>query len=145
MKSRLQNKIAESEFTLTFCAVAATAMWWLPRRVFSLPDALGLVLCLLTACIVMEANARWHIIRIRTRMMSCVWLVLAASLPFMHPLGEPMVSAALLSAAYYLLFRCYQRHSPQTDVFHAFLMLGLGSFFAALVSKEIYYSYRFFS
>jgi len=111
----------------------AVAMWWLPERIFSVRCLLGLVLCLLTTYIVMETNARQHIIRIRTRMMACVWLVLAASLSFMHPLEEPVIAAALLCVAYNLLFRCYQRHRPQLDIFHAFLMLGVGSFFAPVM------------
>ena len=111
----------------------AVAMWWLPQREFSIPCLLGLALCLLTTYIVMETNGQLHIIRIRTRMMSCVWIVLAASLAFMHPLGEPIIVALLLSVSYYLLFRCYQRHRPQKFVFHAFLMLSIGSFFAPVM------------
>lgn len=94
---------------------------------------LGLAVCLLTTYIVMETNGRQHIIRIRTRMMSCVWLVLAASLSFMHPLEEPIIAAAFMCAAYYLLFRCYQRHRSQAIAFHAFLMLGLGSFWTPVM------------
>lgn len=131
--NRLQNKIAGSVFTLPFCIVMAVAMWWLPERAFSLHDVLGLGLCLLTTYVVMETNARQHIIRIRTRMMSCVWLVLAASLSFMHPMEEPLIAAAFLCVAYQLLFRCYQRHRPQLDVFHTFLMLSVGSFFAPVM------------
>ena len=108
-------------------------MWWVPRQDSLLHDLPGLVLCLLTAYIVMETNARQHIIRTRTRMMSCLWLILAASLSFMHAAEDPAIAAAFLCAAYYLLFRCYQRHRPQLDVFHAFLMLGVGSFFAPVM------------
>lgn len=131
--NRIQNKIAGSVFTLPFSAAVAVAIWWLPGWAFSMRDVLGLAVCLLTTYIVMETNARHHIIRIRTRMMSCVWLMLAASLSFMHPVGEPVLAAAFLCAAYHLLFRCYQRHRPQLDVFHAFLMLGVGSFFAPVM------------
>ena len=130
LKNKLQNKIAGSVFTLPVCIVLAVAMWWLPQRAFSPQHIMGLVLCLLTTYIVMETNAQQHIIRIRTRMMSCVWLLLAASLAFLHPLEEPVIAAAFLCVAYHLLFRCYQRHRPQLDVFHVFLMLGVGSFFA---------------
>lgn len=131
--NRLQNKIAGSVFTLPICVVIATALWWLPQRAFSVNCFLGLALCLLTTYVVMETNAQQHIIRIRTRMMSCVWLVLTASLSFMHPLGEPIIAAAFLCVSYLLLFRCYQRHRPQTIVFHAFLMLSLGSFCAPIM------------
>lgn len=108
-------------------------MWWLPQQAFTIPHALGLALCLLTTYVVMETNARQHIIRIRTRMMSCVWLIMAASLAFMHPLGKPLAAAAFLCASYFLLFRCYQRHRPQAYAFHSFLMLSLGSFFAPIM------------
>lgn len=133
IRSRLQNKVAGSVFTLPVCVVAAVAMWWLPERTFTVNSLLGLALCLLTTYIVMETNAQQHIIRIRTRMMSCVWLVLSASLAFMHPFGKPLISAAFLCAGYFLLFRCYQKHRPQAYVFHAFLMLSLGSFFAPVM------------
>ena len=108
-------------------------MWWLPQKEFSVQCLLGLVLCLLTTYIVMETNAQQHIIRIRTRMMSCVWLILAASLSFLHPMGEPIVAAAFLCVSYHLLFRCYQKHRPQALAFHAFLMLSLGSFCAPVM------------
>ncbi|MBR6031025.1 MAG: hypothetical protein IKP36_03580 [Bacteroidaceae bacterium] len=132
-RNRFQNKVAGSELTLPVCEAMAVALWWLPERAFSLRSVLGLVLCLLTTYIIMETNAQQHIIRIRTRMMSCVWLVLSICLPFMHPLGKPLCAAAFLCAAYMLLFRCYQRHRPQAYVFHAFLMLGIGSFFAPVM------------
>lgn len=131
--NKLQNRIAGSVFALPFCVVAATAMWWLPQRALDVRCLLGLALCMLTTYVVMETNAQQHIIRIRTRMMSCVWLILAASLAFMHPLGEPLVAAAFLCVSYYLLFRCYQRHRPQAFAFHAFLMLSLGSFVAPVM------------
>ena len=133
MTSRLQNKIAGSVFTLPICVMIAAALWWLPQQAFSVPCGLGLALCLLTVYVVMETNAQQHIIRIRTRMMSCVWLILTACLPFMHPLEEPIIAAACLCVSYLLLFRCYQRHRPQAIAFHAFLMLGIGSFCAPVM------------
>ena len=133
VNGRLQNKVAGSAFTLPVCMAMACALWWLPERAFSVRCLLGLVLCLLTTLVVMETNTQQHIIRIRTRMMSCVWLVLTVCLPFMHPLGKPIIAAAFLCVSYLLLFRCYQRHRPQALVFHAFLMLGIGSFFAPVM------------
>ena len=132
-QNRLQNKVAESEMLLPVCVMAAVAMWWLPQRSVDTVHVGGLLLCLLTAYIVTETNTRQHVIRIRTRMMSGVWLLLSASLAFMHPFGRPLLGAALLSLSYLLLFRSYQRRRPQLDVFHAFLMLGLGSFVAPVM------------
>ena len=132
-KSRFQNKIAGSEFTLPLCAVMAAILWWLPECAFSLRGALGLTVCVLATYIVRETNNRMQIIRMRTRMMSCVWLVLVACLPFMHPLGNPIVAATFLLASYFMLFRQYGQHRPQRDAFHAFLMLSIGSFFAPVM------------
>ena len=125
--------MAGSVFTLPVCGVIAIALWWWPEGTFSVRNVLGLLLCLLTTYIVMETNAQQHVIRIRTRMMSCVWLVLSACLAFMHPLSDPLIAAAFLCTAYHLLFHCYQRHRPQALVFHVFLMLGVGSFFAPVM------------
>lgn len=130
VKNRLQNKVAGSELTFPVCIITAVAMWWWPQQAVSAREFVGLLLCLLTAFVLMETNTRQHIIRIRTRMMSCVWLILSASLSFMHPLGEPLVAATFLSISYMLLFRCYGKRRPQLTVFHAFVMLGLGSFCA---------------
>lgn len=132
-QNRLQNKVAGSEFTLPVCVIIALGLWWLPQKETSTRSLLGLVLCLLTTYVVMETNAQQHIIRIRTRMMACVWLILSTSLSFMHPLGEPVVAATLLCVCYLLLFRCYQKSRPQALVFHVFLMLGMGSFCAPVM------------
>lgn len=130
VRKRLQNKIAGSELTFPVCIIAAVAMWWWPQQAVSVHSLLGLVLCMLTTYIVMETNAQQHIIRIRTRIMSCVWLILSASFPFIHTLGEPLIAASFLSVSYLMLFRCYGKHRPQLTIFHAFLMLGAGSFCA---------------
>lgn len=129
-KKRLQNKVAGSELTFPFCVVAATILWWWPLRSVSLQSLMGLGLCLLTTYVIMETNAQQHIIRIRTRMMSCTWLMLAASLAFMRLWGDPAIAACLLSMSYLLLFRCYDNRHPQLTIFHAFLTLGAGCFFA---------------
>ena len=130
VRNRLQIKVTGSELSFSVCITAAVAMWWWPQQAVSTLNLVGCLLCLLTAFVVMETNTRQHIIRIRTRMMSCVWLILSASLSFMHPLGEPLVAASFLCISYMLLFRCYGKHRPQLTVFHAFVMLGMGSFCA---------------
>ena len=81
----------------------------------------------------METNGVQSIIRIRTRMMACVWLVLASCLVFMHPFEEPAISAVCMALSYYLLFRCYQLYDSTAWIFHSFLFLGIGSLFAAVM------------
>ena len=132
-RGRLQNKVAGSNLTLPVCAALALAVWWLPQRECTMQGALGLVLCALTTYVLLETCSQYHLIRTRTRLMSCVWLVFAASLPFMHQADAPMMAATLLSISYMLLLRCYQLRRPQALIFHAFVLLGAGSFFAPVM------------
>lgn len=48
---------------------------------------------------------------------------------FLHPLGKGGICALCLAVCYYLLFRCYQNTGCTRDVFHCFLVLGVGSLF----------------
>ncbi|MBO7068427.1 MAG: hypothetical protein J6W52_07095 [Bacteroidaceae bacterium] len=129
--------------TLPVCAVLATILWWWPQQAFTTDSLIGWGLCATTTSICMETNAIQHIIRIRTRMMACVWLVLTSCLSFMHPLGAPAISAVCLAMSYYLLFRSYQLYAPTLWVFHSFLFLGLGSLFSAVLLPMgiLYYIY----
>lgn len=81
----------------------------------------------------METNGIQNIIRIRTRMMACVWLVLSSCLAFMHPFDTPAISAVCMAFSYYLLFRCYQLYDATAWIFHSFLFLGIGSLFSAVM------------
>lgn len=131
--NRFQNKIAESVGTLPVCAVIATILWWWPQQAFAVSNILGWVLCGFTAFVFMETNSIQHIIRISTRMMTCVWLAFSAGMAFLHPLGAPSVSASCLALSYYMLFRCYQLYDPTAWVFHSFLFLGIGSLFSPIM------------
>ena len=130
---KFQSKVAGSELTLPICILVAIALWWLPEGTFSLLNILGLALCLLITYVIMGTNTQLHIIRIRTHLMACVWLLLAACFPFMQPIGEPLIAASCLCISYLLLFLCYQRLHPQAYVFHVFLMLSLGSLCAPVM------------
>ena len=115
------------------CAVLATILWWWPQQAFTTSNIIGWALCALTTYICMETNGVQNIIRIRTRMMACVWLVLSSCLAFMHPFDTPAISAVCMALSYYLLFRCYQLYDSTAWVFHSFLFLGIGSLFTAIM------------
>lgn len=131
--NRFQNKVAESEATMPVCAVLATILWWWPQQSFALSNIIGWGLCAITTYICMETNGIQNIIRIRTRMMACVWLVLSSCLAFTHPFESPAIIAVCLAASYYLLFRCYQLYDSTVWIFHSFLFLGIGSLFSAVM------------
>lgn len=133
IQKRIQNKVAGSEYTFPLCAMMGMLMWWLPELRFTQREALGLAVFAVATYIVMETNTQMIIIRMRTQMTAACWIVMAASFPFMHPLGSPIVAATLLCASYFMLFRCFEQRRPQANAFHAFLMLSLGSFFAPVM------------
>ena len=128
---------------MPICAVLATILWWWPQQSFAISNIIGWVLCALTAYICLETNGVQQIIRIRTRMMASVWLVLASCLAFMHPLDTPAISAVCMAMSYYLLFRCYQLYDSVAWIFHSFLFLGIGSLFSAIMLPMglLYYIY----
>lgn len=125
--NRFQNHISESIFTLPFCAVTATVLWWWPLGRFNIDYALGWILSALCTYIILETNNSNFLIRIRTRMVSCVWLVIITSLGFLHPISNASIAAFCLVVSLFLLFKTYQQRQTVGWVFHSFLFLGLGS------------------
>ena len=102
-------------------------MWWLPQRVFTPDLVVGLILTALTSYVILETNNTYQVIRIRSRMVSSVWLFGAGCFITMHPFSPSLLAAFCLSVSLYLLFRTYQQPQATTDTFHVFLMLSFGS------------------
>ena len=129
--------------TLPACVVLATALWWAPQYRFTLDNVLGWFLSILTAGVIMETNSSHHLIRIRTRLVSCLWLVCSSALPFLHTFGKPLVAAFCLAVSYMLLFHCYQLYRSSSWVYHAFLFLGIGSLLTPIMlpMSILYYVY----
>ena len=145
---RIQNRVAESSLTLPACVALVVLAWCLPllgcdteapnlklgRWEFALSQVwtenlLGLFACLCTAYIIAETNNSMQIIRIRTRLMSCVWLLFVACLPFAHTIGPPTLCALCYALGLFLLYRCDREEVPVVQVFHSMLCLGVGSLF----------------
>lgn len=125
--TRFQNRIAESVFTLPACVVLLLLVWWLPHFQLESERIAGLALTLLVSYVLTETNNVYQLIRIRTRMMACVWLFLVACMPFLHTAVVPLLCALSLAACHFVLFRCYQSPYAVNGIFHSFLFLSLGS------------------
>ena len=137
---RFQNHISESIFTLPICAVLATLLWWWPLGKYRLDYALGWVLCAICTYIILETNNSNFLIRIRTRMVSCVWLVLFTSLGFLHPISKASIAASCLVVSHFLLFKTYQQKNSVGWIFHSFLFLSLGSLvFPQMFALAVFY------
>ncbi len=132
-RNRIQKVVSGSSFTLPVCLAVSIALWLLPQHGITVPSILGCGACLLTAYVLMVADLSLGLIRIRTDMVPCVWVALAAALPFMHTLDKPSVCAFCLSVSHLLLMKCYQLRRTQFYVYHCFLFLSLGSFFSPVM------------
>lgn len=126
-KPKFHNRIGRSVVTLPLCAMLAIGMWWLPQRAFTPDLIVGLLLTAFTAYVILETNNTYQVIRVRSRMVSSVWLFGAGCFITMHPFSPSLLAAFCLSVGIYLLFQTYQQSQPTTDTFHAFLLLSLGS------------------
>lgn len=130
-RDRLQNRVSGSVFTLPTCAVLFLVSWYFNNSSMLMePCTWGtFVVLMLTAYVLVEMNNRNQLLRVRSRMVSSVWLILAASIPLLQTFGEGQIAATAMVVAYFMLFRTYQKTGCEADSFHYALMLGVGSLF----------------
>lgn len=125
MIRRIQNKVAESRYTLPVtvlygCAVWATAglfsrQWWIQFCCF-----------IASAYLMMELNNRNMLIRIFSRTVSCSYIVLTCiAISFFLSISGAVTQLAVI-ASLLLLFQSYQDKEAAGHIFYAFLCLGLG-------------------
>lgn len=84
-------------------------------------------MCGLITWTMAETNNRFSLIRIRSRMPSCIWLMCAAVSSFLHPVDTPILCSLSLVAGIFSLFHCYQQRDPQRNLLSSFLCISLGS------------------
>lgn len=123
-----QYRVAVSSASLPV-ALALTAMAWLPGDWTDWRRWAGLAAVVVMAYFVALWNNVHMLLRIRSRLVSSTFLLLVAACPFLHRWSTDWVPAACAIGVYYCLFRAYQKSHPEPDVFHAFVFLGVGSFF----------------
>ena len=121
-----RQNITQSLATLPLVALVTAAVWMLPN-LSSLQLGGGLLATVLMTYVVIECNNRYHLLRVRSRMNSVVFLALTAAFPALHTLGRHLIPGAALLSAYFVLFRAYGQTRTQGTLFHATLLLSLGS------------------
>lgn len=87
----------------------------------------GWLLCVLTTYVVIETTAINALLRIRSRMISSLFLILMAVCGFLHPVNSGTVALFCLAVSFYCLLRTYEAERPEVNTFHAYLFLSLGS------------------
>lgn len=88
---------------------------------------MGWLVCVLTTLVLTELAAANSLLRIRTFMISVVYLLTMAVCGFLHSIGIGHILALILAVAFYTLFRSYEKRVAATDSFHTALCLSIGS------------------
>lgn len=127
MRTYWHNRIARSSVTLPVAAVITTLLWWLPQGGYSLPYLLGWVVCAVGMFFIIEMAAQNALIRVRSRMVSSLFLLLMAACGFMHELCTGLLLQFALVVSLFSLLRTCEKARPELDTFHAYLCLSLGS------------------
>ena len=126
MRKRIQNKIAESRYTLTFVALYALAVWYLAGLVEH-QYYVQLACFTIGSYLMVELNNANALIRIFSRMISSAFVVLVAMSTFLFPsLRAALVTLCFISF-YTILFHTYQDRQAPGLTFYAFFTLGIAS------------------
>lgn len=121
----LRYQIGESDFTLLGAGLVCATLWtW---GGVSTELGVGFLLVGLTAFVLVDFNNSNALLRVRSRMVSSVYLVLMGVLSWLHAFQPDALLPLCVLGCYYLLFRTYQSRAPQGYAFHAFLCIGLGT------------------
>ena len=125
----LRHGIVTGNFTLPAAFACAALMWFADSTDADIPELWwgGFGATTLTAYMLLELNNRNALLRIRSRMVSSMFLLLAAAMTFNRNLSWDFLPPACLVMAYMLLFHAYQNSHSQGYVFHAFLFMGIGA------------------
>lgn len=126
MRKLLQNKIAESGVTLTVVATYTAIIWLLAGAVnngwWVQMSCLGFSTYLLV-----ELNNSNALLRIRSRMISSVFLALTCTTGFLFPSLNGSLISFLFIATLLPLFSSYQDSKSQGRYYFAFLCIGVAS------------------
>ena len=129
MKRRLQNKVAESAWTLPAASVIATLLWWLPQGHYSTDYLLGWIVCAVTTFLVLQVSDSNSLMRIRSSLNVAVYMLLMGACGFLHALSIGSILALWLVFAYFALFRSFDDRRSAATVFYTGVCLSLGSLF----------------
>lgn len=127
-RKRLQNRIAESRYTLPVTALYSIVIWLaggLINRRLWLPFALMVV----NTYLMVELNNRNALMRIYSRMVSCSFLILTVMTSFLFDQTTAWVIGICSTLTYLLLFNAYQDKGATRWAFYAFLVIGIASLF----------------
>ena len=86
-----------------------------------------MALCAAGTYLLIELNTTFALIHTRTTLPSALFLTLYAFCPFLHAYTPAVWLPVLFLGILFALFQSYEAFYASTPVYHAFLLLGLGS------------------
>lgn len=128
MRKRIQNRIAESRFTLPITTVITLAVW-LAGGIIEKQLYVRFALLGVSTYLMVEMNNRNALIRTYSRMVSCSFLLLTTMAAFAFISAETFGIQLCMIIAYSILFSCYQDKHARGKFFYAFFFLGIASLF----------------
>lgn len=125
-RKTLRERITTNYFTLSGVLVVCALLWLLPAgtdyRTWG-----GFAVAVVLTFLLRESNNHFQWIRVRSRMTSSTFLMLATVCLPCHSLSWAWIPPFCLLGAYDLLFAALSQRRPAGYVFHAFLLLTLGT------------------
>lgn len=126
-RSSTRLRLATNPYLVVWVLLCAILVWSLPT-IADIWRWAGFGVAFVTTLLVMEWNNRASLLRVRSRMTSSSFLFLLTLFPQLHSFGTPLLVMLGGLVTYMLLCHTYQANRPEGYVFHAFLLLSLGSF-----------------
>lgn len=124
-KNRFQYHLATGKTTFPVAIVFCLAMTGLGFN--DLTDLIPLIVCGMTTYLLIEQNTTFSLIRTRTTLHASLFLFLYSCCPFLHSYSHETWIPLLYVASISCLFRSYESSHSSTQIFHAFLLLGIAS------------------
>ena len=124
-ESNLRSRITTSTATLPVVAILCGTVW--AANLDTTPTGTGVVaLVAVMTYLMVELNARHALLRVRSRMVSTMFLLVATALPWALTLTEALTATAL-TAMLFPLFAVYQGGRRPGLVYYMGVCLAIGS------------------
>ena len=123
---RFQNRVAESSLSLPVSALICILIW-LAAGLVSQKLWVPLLLTGFSTYLIAEMNNRNALLRIRSRMMSCVFLWLATLQATIATSWQTITIQTLMGLCTFLLLFCYKNKEEVPSIFCIALIISIGS------------------
>ena len=121
---RIQNKIAESRLTLPVTACFGLGIWLLCGLIRQ-QWWIQVVCYAISTGIMAELNRGNALIRVYSRSVSALFIILSCVACFLFPSMEAAITMLCLTASIMILFKTYQDPEAVGWTFYTFLLIGL--------------------